>query len=158
MSGASSPTTTSAASKTMTTESAHVNLLDANLLIALVVDDHVHHELAEQWSMRTGGLFATCPITQGTLLRFLVREGSSGEDARRFLGDVVAHERHRFWPDDLGYEQVDLGAVVGHRQVTDAYLAGLSRAHGGRLATLDRGLAAVHTDVVDLVQPTGAKP
>ncbi|HUR17428.1 MAG TPA: TA system VapC family ribonuclease toxin [Acidimicrobiales bacterium] len=135
----------------MTSRAAKVKLLDANLLIALVVDDHVHHGEAERWWTSTTGSFVTCPITQGTLVRFLVREGASGEAARRFLSDVLAHERHLFWPDDLGYDRVDLGAVVGHRQVTDAYLAGLARAHGGRLATLDRGLAAVHPDVVDLV-------
>ena len=132
-------------------EGAAVDLLDANLLIALLVDDHIHHELAERWSRKRGGTFATCPITQGALLRFLVREGASGRDAGRFLGKVLAHERHHFWADDLGYDRVELGAVVGHRQVTDAYLAGLARAHGGRLATLDRGLAAVHPDIVDLI-------
>lgn len=57
----------------------------------------------------------------------------------------------RSWPDDLGYDAVDLLAAVGPRQVTDVYLAGLARAHGGRLATLDRGLAAIHPDVTELV-------
>jgi toxin-antitoxin system PIN domain toxin len=128
-----------------------VDLLDANLLTALVVDDHVHHEAAERWTVRRKAPFATCPLTQGSLVRFLVREGASGEEARRLLAAVVASDRHRFWPDDLGYEAVDLRAVVGHRQVTDAYLAGLARAHGGRLATFDRGLVAVHPDVADLV-------
>jgi len=132
-------------------EGAQADLLDANLLIALVVVDHLHHELVERWSVKRASPFATCPITQGSLIRFLVREGASATEARRFLIDVVADDRHRFWPDDLGYDGVDLAPVVGHRQVTDAYLAGLARAHGGRLATLDRGLAAVHPDVVDLV-------
>ncbi len=48
---------------------------------------------------------------------------------------------------------VDLRSVVG-RQVTEAYLAALARARSGRLATLDRGVVAVHPDVADLV-PTG---
>lgn len=132
-------------------EGAQPDLLDANLLIALVVDDHVHHEAAELWSAARAAPFATCPSTQGSLVRFLVREGASGEEARRFLSEIVADDRHRFWPDDLSYEGVDLGAVVGHRQVTDAYLASLARAHAGRLATLDRGLAAIHPDVAELV-------
>lgn len=136
------------------TEPAPADLLDANLLIALLVQDHVHHEVAEQWATQRTGPFATCPVTQGSLVRLLVREGASAEEAARFLGEVLADDRHRFWPDDLGYDAVDLRAVVGHRQVTDAYLAALARAHGGRLATLDRGLAAVHPDVADLV-PTG---
>jgi len=41
--------------------------------------------------------------------------------------------------------------VQGHKQVTDAYLAALARAHGGRLATLDATLAAMHPDVADLM-------
>jgi predicted nucleic acid-binding protein len=36
--------------------------------------------------------------------------------------------------------------------VTDAYLAGLARHFEGRLVTFDRGLGAVHPDVV-LVLP-----
>lgn len=132
-------------------EEADVDLLDANLLIALVIEDHVHHEAAEHWASHRSAPFATCPITQGSLVRFLVREGASGEEAGRFLREVLMDGRHRFWPDDLGYGAIDLGPVLGHRQVTDAYLAGLARAHAGRLATLDRGLAAVHPDVTDLV-------
>lgn len=58
---------------------------------------------------------------------------------------------HRFWPDDVSFEQVRLRGVVGHRQVTDAYLAGLARQRGGQLATFDRGLAAMHLDVARLL-------
>jgi toxin-antitoxin system PIN domain toxin len=134
-----------------TTRAEAVDLLDANLLIALLVPDHVHHAPAERWAVERAAVFATCPITQGTLVRFLVREGASGREAQRFLAEVLAVERHRFWPDDLGYGVVDLDAVVGHRQVTDAYLAALARARGARLATLDRGLVALHGDVADLV-------
>lgn len=127
------------------------SLLDASVLIALAVEGHVHHEAAEQWLLAHGAPFATCPITQGSLVRFLVRAGATGEEARSFLVELLADDRHRFWPADLAFEAVDLGPVVGHRQVTDAYLAGLARFHHGRLATFDQGLAAVHPDVADLV-------
>ncbi len=130
-------------------EAAH--LLDANLLIALVVGDHVHHEQARAWFVDHDAPFATCPITQGSLVRLLVSEGARATDAAAALADLVAVRRHRFWPDDLGYESVELERVVGHRQVTDAYLAALARARGARLATLDRGLAALHPDVAVLV-------
>ena len=46
-------------------------LLDANVLIALLVDDHVHHQAAENWFVGMTGDFATCPITQGSLTRLL---------------------------------------------------------------------------------------
>lgn len=126
-------------------------LADANVLIALVVEDHVHHGQAVEWAMDRVAGFATCPITQGALVRFLVREGSSAVEASDLLSELVADRRHHFWEDRLGYQNVDLRAVVGHRQVTDAYLAALARANQGRLATFDRGLAALHQDVVDLV-------
>jgi hypothetical protein len=42
--------------------------------------------------------------------------------------------------------------VIGHRQVTDAYLAQLARVNAGRLATFDAGIAALHRDVADLIE------
>jgi uncharacterized protein len=126
-------------------------LLDANVLIALVVADHVHHDAAERWLAGGAFDFATCPVTEGSLVRLLVREGRSGEAAAAVVAAVAEHPRHTFWPDTLSYADVPPGAVTGHRQVTDAYLAALARAHGGRLATLDEGLAALHGDVADLL-------
>jgi predicted nucleic acid-binding protein len=41
--------------------------------------------------------------------------------------------------------------IIGHRQVTDAYLAQLARAHGFRLATFDQAIAKLHHDVAELV-------
>jgi uncharacterized protein len=46
---------------------------------------------------------------------------------------------------------VRLDGVIGHRQVTDAYLAELARRREARLATFDKGLAALHADVAELV-------
>jgi uncharacterized protein len=60
-------------------------LLDANVFIALLVDDHVHHTAAENWLAGMPGNFATCPITQGSLLRLLLREGQSAATARAVL-------------------------------------------------------------------------
>jgi uncharacterized protein len=128
-----------------------VTLLDANVLIALVVVDHVHHDAAETWLAREGGGFATCPFTETALVRFLVREGWSARDAGAVLAEIARHPRHAFWPADLGADAVAWDRVDGHRQVTDAYLVALARARGARLATFDRGLAAVHPDVADWI-------
>ncbi len=132
----------------MSETSAH--LLDGNVLVALVLPEHVHHEVAASW-FQDSGLFATCPTVQGTLLRLLLRQGTHVSDARAALAAVVGHPRHRQWLDDLSYLEVDLSRVLGHRQVTDAYLAQLARARKGRLATLDRGLAQAAADVADLI-------
>jgi len=126
-------------------------LLDANVLIALVVADHVHHDPAEVWLAELPGHFATCPITQGSLVRLLIREGRSPDTALTVLSALAGDQRHEFWPDDGAYRRVCLKGVVGHRQVTDAYLAQLAREHDGRLATFDQGLARLHNDIVDVV-------
>ena len=126
-------------------------LLDANVLIALTTTDHVHHELAERWYRGQPHSYSTCPLTQGALVRFLLRAGSTARQAMSVLDGIHADSRHTFWADDLDFREVDTRGVIGHRQVTDAYLAGLARNHGGRLLTMDRGLAVMHADVVDLI-------
>ncbi len=40
-------------------------LLDGNVLVALTVDSHVHHEPSARWLAAMSGTFATTPITQG---------------------------------------------------------------------------------------------
>lgn len=126
------------------------SLLDGNVLIALTVPGHVRHDAARVWLGRDRD-FATCPTVQGTLLRTLLRQGMRAGQAQVVLHTVAAHPRHHQWRDDITYLDVDLVGVIGHRQVTDAYLAQLARTHGGRLATFDRGLAQSAPDVVDLL-------
>lgn len=126
-------------------------LLDANVLIALVVTDHVHHEAAVNWLTDLEAEFATCPITQGSLVRFLVRAGQSATAARDVVYAVENANRHEFWSDSVSFADVEVGGLVGHRQVTDAYLAQLARSRKGQLATLDSGLAHLHSDVAVLL-------
>jgi uncharacterized protein len=128
-------------------------LLDGNVLVALAVVGHVHHPAAERWFDARSSPFATTPITQGTLLRLLVRNGLAAQPALTVLEGITGDARHVFWPDDRPYDRGALRGVLGHRQVTDAYLAALARAQGGRLASFDQGLAAMHADVVDLLVP-----
>jgi toxin-antitoxin system PIN domain toxin len=129
-------------------------LLDANVLISLAVADHVHHGSAEKWLSATRTGFATCPITQGSLVRLLIRQGQTAGTARVLISAIARDPRHEFWPDSISFADVELAGVIGHRQVTDAYLAQLARTRNGRLATFDQGLAQLHSDVTELV-PTG---
>jgi toxin-antitoxin system PIN domain toxin len=132
-------------------------LLDANVLIALVVEDHVHHDAADEWLENRHESFATCPITEGALIRMLVRQGQPSSVAAQVVRDIAVLSRHEFWPDDISYADVALSGVIGHRQVTDAYLAQLARRRDGRVATFDEGMAALHQDVAFLV-PTAGSP
>jgi uncharacterized protein len=115
-------------------------LLDANVLIALTVEEHEHHRRVSAW-MVSVERFALCPVVEGSLVRFLVRIGESAQVAVDALRVLRAHPRGEFWPDSVSYADADLGHVRGHRQVTDAYLAALAHAHRGAVvATLDQGL------------------
>lgn len=126
-------------------------LLDTNVLIALVVADHVHHDLAESWFTANPDEFATCPVTQGGLIRLVMRQGATAPVATGLLSALAAHPRHRFWPDDVMFDAVSMRGIIGHRQVTDAYLAHQARSRNGRLATFDQGLAKLHHDIADLL-------
>jgi toxin-antitoxin system PIN domain toxin len=131
-------------------------LLDANVLIALLVDDHVHHVAAENWFSGLDENFATCPITQGSLMRLLIREGQSAATAQAVLSGTAANPRHEFWPDQTSYTDVPTKGIIGHRQVTDAYLAHLARVRESRLATFDQAMAKLHDDVVELIPTAGS--
>lgn len=117
------------------------HLLDANVLIALTTAEHVHHERASAWAS-TVTSFAICPVVEGALVRFLVRVGEGAQAAQHVLRAVRTRPGFDFWPDALSYADVDLDAVVGHRQVMDAYLVDLVKQRPpARLATLDGPLA-----------------
>ena len=77
---------------------------------------------------------ASNPITRGTLMRHLMREeiAANGAAAATVLKAFMAHPSHRFWPDSRDYVSINWRGVLGHRQVTDAYLAGLAREQKGR--------------------------
>ena len=126
-------------------------LLDANVLVALVVSEHVHHDASAEWLAGSTVDFATCPVTQGSLVRFLIRSGQSAGSARDVVRALEAAARHKFWPDAISFANVGVTGIVGHRQVTDAYLAQLARKNNGQLATLDSGLAHLHDDVAILI-------
>jgi predicted nucleic acid-binding protein len=128
-------------------------LLDANVLTALFDVDHVHRPIVRDWYVSLDAKFATCPIVESALVCWLVRlHGRDGTAwAARELAKLAADPRHVFWPNDISMASVRWDGVLGHRQVTDAYVAALARHHGGKVATLDSGFAALHDDVVELI-------
>ena len=125
-------------------------LLDVNVLIALAWPLHVHHAIAHGWFETVGQQsWSTCPLTQLAFVRIssnpkIITTAVSPRAAVQALGEMVALEGHAFWADDLRVN--DLAsftsiALVGHRQVTDAYLIELAKRYKGKVATLDTGLA-----------------
>ena len=94
-------------------------LLDANVLIALVISDHEHHDIAVRWAADVDEI-AICPIVEGAFVRFLVRVGESCAAAVRALSVLYDLPRCAFLPDSISYTAADIRHVVGHSQVTDA--------------------------------------
>lgn len=136
-------------------------LLDVNVLIALAWPNHVHHEIAQRWFESSGRkAWATCPLTQLAFVRIssnpgIVAAAVSPRDAARLLSAITAQPGHEFWPDELDLAAIaefSSLALIGHRQVTDAYLVALARGRGGRLATLDRGVADLVVDARERTQ------
>jgi len=128
-------------------------LLDGNVLAALLIDTHVHHAGCRAWFDSHTDRFATCAITQGTLLRvhMIMARDTRAAAAWQTLRAVEAHPRHVFWNDGFSYSAVSHAGLRGPKQVTDAWLAELARRRNGKLATLDTALAALHADVAFLI-------
>ncbi len=125
-------------------------LLDADVVIALTVADH-NHERASRWFV-TVEQAAVCPVVEGALIRFLVRVGVSATSARALLAALhTATRACSSGPTRFRTQTFAVGHIVGHRPVTDAYLAGVALSRGGRLAALDTALSEALPPAVLLI-------
>jgi len=127
-------------------------LLDVNVLVALAWPGHEAHEQVQVWFARNADLgWATCPFTESAFVRIVSNpafspHAVSPQDALRGLSMSLKHPAHRFWAADIDFGDAVRrfeGRLVGHQQVTDAYLLGLALHKKGKLATLDRSLGAL---------------
>ena len=128
-------------------------LLDGNLLVALAIDTHEFHHRARRWFNSQAEPFATCAVTEGTLLRIHMKlaNDSSATAAWSILEAIHVMPDHVFWNDGFSYREVAFANIAGSKQVTDAWLAELARRHGAKLATLDIALASLHSDIGFLI-------
>jgi len=127
-------------------------LLDTNLLIALLWPSHERHQLAVKWFSRHRAKgWATCPLTEAAFVRILAnpafsRDAVQPREAIQVLSANTAAADHEFWPDELPLASAVAFAgvrLLGHQQVTDAYLLGLAIKRNGVLATLDERIGAL---------------
>ena len=148
---------------------ATVWLLDANLLIALTHAAHIHHAEAHSWfAAQPKRRWATCTLTQLAFVRLtsnpkVVGDAIAPAQALQALAAMTAQPQHEYWadaPQPLQLATLQSAALVGHRQVTDAYLLGLAAHKLQRLATLDRGLLtfAQATGLADNAELVSARP
>ena len=130
-------------------------LLDGNILLAMALRSHVHRRRCLNWftNLPAADKFATCAVTEGTLLRIHMQlaEDTSAAAAWRTLGTYHDHPQHTFWADGFSYSDIDPTRLTGHRQVTDSWLAALAARKGGKLATLDASLSVLWPDPTFLI-------
>ena len=69
----------------------------------------------------------------------IVQEASTVVQAFDVLSGLTAHAQHHFLEDSLTFADDSFRhmLIVGHRQVTDAYLLALAAHHGAVLVTFD---------------------
>ena len=125
-------------------------LLDVNVWVALMDEAHVHHANALAFMQRKNLQIATCPLVENGVLRVLnlpgySRFGPAGfEVVRTKLQEICDDQNHSFWPDSLSLRTqgvVNWSRILGHNQITDAYLLALAVSRKGCLATLDHRVA-----------------
>ncbi|MDR1711082.1 MAG: VapC toxin family PIN domain ribonuclease [Propionibacteriaceae bacterium] len=133
----------------------HRFLLDANVLVALSLPNHIHHEAAHRWlgSLDATDVWLTTGFTEAAFLRLLMNPqvvGCSVSYATA-VGQLQAMKNatrvpHEFVVDgtslaDPALPVEVLGRVVmGKAQVTDFHLLNLAAHVGARLATFDAKL------------------
>ena len=140
-------------------------LLDTNVLIPLLWPLHTGQARARAWfNANAKKAFATCSLTQAGFLRitstpFLIGEQYSLRDARLLLLEFTRMPGHLFWPTPIDFFEATAPfehRMHGPKQITDAYLLGLAKHHGGKLATFDRAILSLagpeHTGLVELIQ------
>jgi toxin-antitoxin system PIN domain toxin len=127
-------------------------LLDTNFLIALFWPSHDRHAAAARWFARHRRRgWVTCPVTEAGFVRIVSnpafsRDAVQPREAIAVLSANTGAGDHSFWEDSLSIERAVEYAgprLLGHQQVTDAYLLGLAMHRQGILATLDHGVSAL---------------
>jgi len=127
-------------------------LVDVNVLLALLWSRHESHNAAHAWFAKSGHqAWATNPLVQLGVVRLLtnpnVTQGAvSAQGALSILRDATSHPGHEFWPLDepLPLALQDLAIrIKGHRQYTDAVLLWQVKHRNGILVTFDAGVKSL---------------
>jgi toxin-antitoxin system PIN domain toxin len=145
-----------------------VDLLDANVWLALAAEAHIHHQRAQAyWNDEAYDVAAFCRLTQLAFLRHLTNKAIMGENrltpcaAWTKCGDFLALPEVRLLQEPAGVSEqlgryCDLGRTSPNLW-TDAYLAAFARSAGLRLVSFDQGFSAFAGLEVLTLEPTAPK-
>jgi toxin-antitoxin system PIN domain toxin len=114
-------------------------LLDVNVLLAAIWDEHPNHQCAFEW-LKDKNL-AVCPISELGFIRISTNAKSSFnapmEKTRELLKRFLSERNSARIPDDLPALESN---PQKSDEVTDSYLAELAARHDMKLATMDDGI------------------
>jgi uncharacterized protein len=120
-------------------------LLDVNVLVALTTRIHEHHAAAREWFHAAPDLkWALCAFTEAGLLRTLSAPHTAQitmAEANAVLADLKRHPGYRYQPITADWHELCspfFKRLMGHRQITDAYLLGIAVHEELVLVTFDR--------------------
>ena len=129
-----------------------IDLLDANLWLALATEAHAHHDRAEAyWNNEAAAISAFCRLTQLALLRHLTNKAIMGDQALspsaawKKCQQFLALPEVECLAEPAGLDErledfCNLGRTSPNFW-TDAYLAAFAECAGLRLVTFDQGFA-----------------
>jgi toxin-antitoxin system PIN domain toxin len=138
-------------------------LLDVNVLLALAWPTHqFHRAVLRRLDKRPIPVWATCLLTQLGFVRLssnpaIVDLRTTPGQALDVLSRLIADEHHGYLellPSLASIENI-FRPLLGHQQVTDAYLVAVAEANDATLLTLDQRLVATVTarDRVEALTP-----
>ena len=128
-------------------------LLDVNVLIAILDEDHIHHSIASDWlSKYCENGWATCPITENGIVRILSNpayglEGSTPKIVNVYFGRLKKiYPHHKFIADSYPLDDgtINFDYVLNSKQLTDAYLTGLAYRESLKFVTFDKGVKSLY--------------
>ena len=121
-------------------------LLDVNVLIALLDEDHIHHQVVTEWFATPGLQWAICPLSEAGFLRHMIRPSTGGltmDEATKLLARLALEYGYHYHPVADSWSTLTkpfFHRLHGYRQVTDAWLLGMAIQDGLVLATFDRAI------------------
>ena len=116
-----------------------------NVWVALLDNAHIHNEQALALFSQPKLQIATCALTENGVLRVLNLPGYAKrappdfDAVREKLSLACTDTDHEFWPCDQSLrsnEVLNWPRIMGHNQITDAYLLALTVNKAGALATM----------------------
>jgi uncharacterized protein len=138
-------------------------LVDANVLLSLLVRQHIHHHAARSWFDHLhAGEAGVCRMVQLSVIRLLgnravmAKDALSAAAAWRLVAELLEDERLEFLPEpdslDDFLPKFLRYPVPTVNLIADAYLAAFAVAASRRIATFDHGFRQFDELKVDLLE------